>query len=187
MREFLILCVVFSILYRISRICLQSHFWLRTYCYRRTGQGYRCRDNSTQSSCMRAFIHSSLSPMDFSFVNTQDKLLDASTVTHLFSITPTIGCVMTGLIGVHKHPNHKNLPFAHSSSSTTADARAQVGRARAEAVEFRYKFGYEITPDTLARRIANINQVYTQRAGMRPFGVCTSRSFLYFSFLLPTI
>jgi 20S proteasome subunit alpha 1 len=105
----------------------------------------------------------------------QDKLLDASTITHLFSITPTIGCVMTGLIG-------ELLPFLTFPQKLTlhiqtADARAQVSRARQEAADFRYKFGYEITPDALARRLANINQVYTQRAAMRPLGICACASF----------
>lgn len=74
--------------------------------------------------------------------NTQDKLIDPASVSHVFKISTSVGCVMTGSI---------------------ADARASVDRARAEAAEFRYKYGYEMPCDVLAKRLANINQVYTQR------------------------
>jgi len=79
-----------------------------------------------------------------------DKLLDATTITHLFKITDELGCVMTGM---------------------TPDARAQVQRARMEAAEFEFKFGYKMPVPVLAKRMADLNQVYTQHAWMRPSGV----------------
>jgi len=72
----------------------------------------------------------------------QDKLIDPASVSYVYKISPSVGCVMTGSI---------------------ADARASVNRARGEAAEFRYKYGYEMPCDVLAKRIANISQVYTQR------------------------
>ncbi|KAL8797470.1 MAG: hypothetical protein Q9195_000286 [Heterodermia aff. obscurata] len=82
-----------------------------------------------------------------------DKLIDPSSVSYVFKISPSVGCVITGSI---------------------ADARASVTRARSEAAEFKYKNGYEMPCDVLAKRLANINQVYTQRANMRPLGVANT-------------
>jgi len=79
-----------------------------------------------------------------------DPLIDPSCVTHLHAITQTIGSVTCGL---------------------TTDARAMVHRARENASKYSDTNGYTIPVHYLAREVANINQVYTQHAYMRLFGV----------------
>ena len=55
-------------------------------------------------------------------------------------------------------------------TGSIADARASVNRARGEAAEFQYKNGYEMPCDVLAKRLANINQVYTQKVSSHCLG-----------------
>ena len=52
--------------------------------------------------------------------------------------------------------------WKRSHSVIAADARSSVQRARADAAEFRFKYGYEIPVDYLAGVMANQAQVYTQ-------------------------
>mmetsp|Transcript_9599 Transcript_9599/g.18237 ORF Transcript_9599/g.18237 Transcript_9599/m.18237 type:complete len:246 (+) Transcript_9599:63-800(+) len=81
-----------------------------------------------------------------------EKLLDKNFETHLYNITPNIGCLMTGM---------------------TADARAVVYKAREIASKFKDKNGYDIPVHYLSLKLANVGQVYTQHAYMRPYGVST--------------
>jgi len=81
-----------------------------------------------------------------------DRLMDPASISSVHAITPSIGALTCGL---------------------HADARAVVQRARYEASDFAYKYGYPIPVAQLARRVADIAQVYTQSASMRPLAVTT--------------
>lgn len=76
----------------------------------------------------------------------QDKLIDPSSVTHLFKLTEKIGCVMTGII---------------------PDCKAVVRKAREFAAEFEFEHGYTIPVHYLARKVADEAQIYTQQAAKR--------------------
>lgn len=87
-------------------------------------------------------------------VATQKKIPDALTdpeyITNIYSISGNIGCIVTGL---------------------PADGRSLVIRARQIASEFQDKNGYECPVHWLSYKVANLGQLYTQHAYMRPYGV----------------
>lgn len=79
-----------------------------------------------------------------------DKLIDPSSVTSCFALTKYIGLLCTG---------------------RPADVRVIVSKAREKAASFRYKWGYEIPVEFLAKIMADQAQVQTQHASMRPLAV----------------
>mmetsp|Transcript_15417 Transcript_15417/g.19086 ORF Transcript_15417/g.19086 Transcript_15417/m.19086 type:complete len:245 (+) Transcript_15417:133-867(+) len=78
-----------------------------------------------------------------------DKMIDPSSVTKLFNITPKVGAVVVGFI---------------------ADGHATIQRTRQEAAEFHYKNGYPMPASIMAKRVADLAQINTQHAGRRTMG-----------------
>ena len=76
-----------------------------------------------------------------------DRLMKAESVSHLFSLTPKVGCCVTGVM---------------------ADSKAFVQRARYEASKWQFDHGYSTPTKVLAKRMADLAQVNTQSASMRP-------------------
>ena len=78
------------------------------------------------------------------------KLILPESVEKLFKIDHHIGAISAGLVG---------------------DARRLVQMARKEAQENRMYYEEEIHVETLVKALGAIKQLFTQYAGMRPFGV----------------
>jgi 20S proteasome subunit alpha 1 len=79
-----------------------------------------------------------------------DRLMEADSVTHLFPITEKVGCCLTG---------------------TMADCKSFVQRARYEAGKWTFDHGFSCPASVLAKRMADLAQVNTQTASMRPLAV----------------
>lgn len=80
-----------------------------------------------------------------------DRLMEPSSVTHLFPLTGAVGCCVTG--------------------NTMADGKSFVSRARREAGKWSFDNGYSCPASVIAKRMADLAQVETQRASKRPLAV----------------
>ena len=76
-----------------------------------------------------------------------DRLMEPSSVTHLFKLTQKIGVCVTGPM---------------------ADSKAMVQRARHESGKWAFDNGYPMPVSVLSRRMADLAQVNTQAASSRP-------------------
>jgi 20S proteasome subunit alpha 1 len=79
-----------------------------------------------------------------------DRLMEPDSVTHLFALTSKTGCCLTG---------------------TLADCKSFVQRARYEAGQWTFTNGYSCPVSVQAKRMADLAQVNTQTASMRPLAV----------------
>jgi len=61
--------------------------------------------------------------------------------------------------------------IAVAIAGLTADARILVNQARLQAQIHQMTYGEQITVENLTHRLADVKQMYTQHAGVRPFGV----------------
>eukprot|EP00605_Chrysophyceae_sp_TOSAG23-4_P000581 GSChrysophyteH1.ASY1.ANO1.658.1 assembled CDS len=85
---------------------------------------------------------------------------------HLFQVEYAMEAVKkAGAIA--KLDDHITMAFA----GFHADARVLIGKARLEAQSYRLTCEDAPTLDYMARYIAKLQQSYTQRGGVRPFGV----------------
>ena len=75
-----------------------------------------------------------------------DKLIVKESVTNIFKITDTIGVMVTGSV---------------------TDAKSLITYFRMMASEFRFKYGYHIPVQVLAKKISERNQLATQFVGLR--------------------
>ncbi|MEW6222070.1 MAG: archaeal proteasome endopeptidase complex subunit alpha [Candidatus Hadarchaeota archaeon] len=77
------------------------------------------------------------------------KLVEETSIEKIFQVDEHIGAAASGLI---------------------ADARVLIDHARIEAQIHRLRYDEPVSVQTLAKKIGDIKQLYTQHGGVRPFG-----------------
>ncbi len=100
--------------------------------------------------------------------------------TTAVGIKTTEGCILAVQKKLHttliEKENVKKIfaiddHIAVAIAGLTADARILVNQARIQAQIHQMTYNESITVENLTHRLADIKQLYTQHAGVRPFGV----------------